>query len=85
MIVVIIYIIYERNENTFSYLLYCMPIHFINVSLRIAPDAQRTTAVPCIAKKKSHDYARDFSYGALNRTRTCDTLVNSQVLYRLSY
>lgn len=51
MIVVIIYIIYERNENTFSYLLYCMPIHFINVSLRIAPDAQRTTAVPCIAKK----------------------------------
>ena len=51
MTVVIIYIIYERNENTFGYLLYCTSIHFINVSLRIAPDVQRTTAVPCIAKK----------------------------------
>ena len=51
MAVVIIYIIYERNENAFGYLLYFTSIHFINVSLRIAPDVQRTTAVPCIAKK----------------------------------
>ena len=39
-------------------------------------------AIPQLAMGGSPDY---FKIGSSNRTRTCDILINSQTLYRLSY
>ena len=39
----------------------------------------------CGFKRKKSPFRMTFSFGASNRTRTCDTAVNSRVLYRLSY
>lgn len=54
---------------------------------------RRTIYIPYQYKKKKCDIPHNHATvtlnrqnkSALNRTRTCDTLVNSQVLYRLSY